>query len=159
MIEPTSDDLPEPDEVDELRARLERAEAAIMRLEEGQTVLPSVLGGIDPFLTPLPPDAGEAIGQLYNMLLLLHADFVIYKNASKKANAKLDFDAYQQRIAISAGHKHKLPDIDGDEGALHLQRIVAKMIALQFTATADPDDIGALSDRLIMRVTENLGQG
>jgi hypothetical protein len=107
-------------------------------------------------LPPLPADVPQAIGELYGIVVDLHASNAALRAEVASLKNQLAWADYQRRIATGSGHKHKLTDVDADLGGLHLQRIVGKLVALEFTRTSDPDDIGTLSDRLIMRVVHDI---
>jgi hypothetical protein len=92
--------------------------------------------------------------------LILQADHraltAEFLKVSKRLVKRIGAEATARMLgdANNLVHKHKLADINADPGALHLQRAIGKLIALEFTKTSDPDDIGGLSDRLILRVYE-----
>jgi hypothetical protein len=95
----------------------------------------------------------------------LQADHQALTREFIKATRKLTKSIWAEATARMMGdtnnlsHKHKLEDVSADLRGLHMQRATAKLIALGFTKTDDPDDIGGLSDRLILRVYEAGTQG
>jgi hypothetical protein len=106
-------DLPEPDALEPLRARLDQAEARLMRLEQQTTVIPSIFGGVNPLTLPLPPDAGEAIGQHHNVMIWLESRVKKLEKQALDILAKLGFADYQARIAKASDNRDKrLADLE-----------------------------------------------
>src|SRR5438552_5624044 len=62
------------------------------------TPLPSVFGGIDPFLTPLPSDGPQALGQLYNLCVYLNGEVTALRQSHKEIKSELGYKAYRARI-------------------------------------------------------------
>jgi hypothetical protein len=73
-----------------------RHEAEHRKAELEAVPLPSVFGGIDPFVTPLPTDGPQAMGQLYSMLCVVHAENLRIEKRQKSVENKLDYDSIQR---------------------------------------------------------------